>query len=102
MQHLEKINALPSIVAKELGVDAAIVIGILPDGGIVINGCGLNHARTVEHLANAIHATLCQHDQLVRQGAAGAERQAIAEAYDRAREDGMASAGRTDPNARWA
>jgi hypothetical protein len=102
MQHLEKINALPAIAAKELGVPAAIVIGVLPDGGIIMNGHGLNHARTVEHLANAIHATLCQHDQLVRQGAAGVERQAIAEAYDRARADGMAATAAADPNAKWA
>lgn len=72
---LEKLETLPRDVADELGLPAAIVIGVDEHGSIVVHSHGINHAETVRCLSVAIHAVLTQHDELVLQGAAGPEAQ---------------------------
>lgn len=83
--HLDKIDLLPAYAAAELGTPGAIVIGVLPDGGIVINAHGIfSHKRTVEALSIGIHAVLKQHDEAVRAGRAGAEAQERQQRYENA------------------
>lgn len=78
----EKIEALPAQCAAELGLPAAIVIGVMETGDIIINAHGLNHVATVQALAVGIHAILSDHDKAVLAGAAGPEAQARFESYE--------------------
>ncbi len=69
-----EIGSVAIEVAKALTLPNAIVIGVAANGDIIVSATpSLNHRETVEKLAVAIHATLSQHDELVREGAAGAE-----------------------------
>ena len=63
---LSAIVDLPRQCAQRMGLPRAIVIGIDPSGGIIINGYDVNHQETALHLARAIQITLNQYDDEYR------------------------------------
>lgn len=63
---LDAIVDLPRQAAQRMGLPRAIVIGIDPAGGLIINGHNVDHADTALHLARAIQITLNQYDDAVR------------------------------------
>ncbi len=83
MAHLEKIETLPELAAKELGLPGAIVIGVMEDGSIIVKGHGITLADQVTALAVSIHAVLSEHDRLVLSGEAGEAAQAKFERFKR-------------------
>lgn len=70
------IATAPQTVCEQLGVAGALVITRAEDGTMMLLGHGVNHHAANEMLSRAMQVNLNQHDELVRQGLAGALAQA--------------------------
>jgi hypothetical protein len=62
-------------VCEKLGVSGCVLVTSHPDGSVGFMGHGVNHAKANELLSVGIHINLTQHDQMVRDGAAGEDAQ---------------------------
>lgn len=67
---LNLVNA-PEVLAGELRVPGVLVLAVNEDGSVSINSYGLNHRAAIDALAIGIHAVMCQHNDMVRDGYAG-------------------------------
>jgi hypothetical protein len=63
-------NVAP-VLCKQLGVPGCIVITSLEDGSMMMIAHGVNHLRAAEMLTRGTQINMNQHDEWVRQGAAG-------------------------------
>jgi hypothetical protein len=68
-------NVAP-LLCKKLCVPGVIVITSNDDGSMMMIAHGVAHSRAAEMLSRATQINLNQHDDLVRQGVAGADAQA--------------------------
>lgn len=72
-------SSVAQLVCERLGIPGCMIVTNHPDGSIGYAGHGVNHAKANELLSVGIHINLTQHDDLVRQGAAGEQARQKAE-----------------------
>jgi len=78
-------NVAP-LLCKKLCIPGVLIITSNEDGSMMMIAHGVSHARAAEMLSRGTQINLNQHDDLVRQGVAGADAQAAQALLDRTAE----------------
>ncbi|KAF1009494.1 MAG: hypothetical protein GAK28_00132 [Luteibacter sp.] len=76
------LNTAPKAICDQIGVPGCIVLIANVDGSIGFSAHGVSPIKANELLSVGIHINLSQHDQMVRDGAAGEYAQSVQASID--------------------